>query len=239
MNEHPSIALQVRRKWREAEDVVALELVAPDGGELPPFSAGACIDLELPMLGVARSYSLANAPHERHRYLLAVYREPQSLGGSAAIHDRVREGDRLAARGPRNEFALAGGAPYSVLFAGGIGVTPLLTMAEHLHRQGSPFELHYAARSERAAAFVERLRRSAFAHRVRFYFGHRGGGERLRFAEVLRRVPRLSALYVCGPERFIAQAREDARRAGWPDERLHWERFSPSAPEAEIPARGR
>ncbi|WP_219215751.1 ferredoxin reductase [Variovorax boronicumulans] len=219
-----SFPVRVLRKWHEAEGVVGLELVAFDGGKLPAFMAGGSLELTLPG-GIARSYSIANAPTERHRYLLAVLREPASLGGSAAVHERLREGDVLPARGPWDDFPLAAGAVHSLLLAGGIGITPLVAMAHQLYRQGAPFTLHYAARGVHAAAFAAQLRAAPYAHRVCWHFSHRGVGERLDFTAALARVPWLSHVYACGPTAFVAQAVEAARRCGWPEERLHIEAF--------------
>lgn len=146
-----SLTVRVARKAAEAQDICSLELVAADGGALPAFSAGSHIDVHLPG-GLVRQYSLCNDPAESHRYLVAVLREPTSRGGSVAVHDAVREGDTLAISAPRNAFALAGHAQRHLLLAGGIGITPILCMAERLAVLQADFDMHYAARSGADAA---------------------------------------------------------------------------------------
>ena len=150
--------LQVRvlRKTVEAEGICSYELAAADGRALPAFSAGSHVDVHLPG-GLVRQYSLCNDPAETHRYLIAVLRDPASRGGSAAMHERVAEGDLLTISAPRNHFALAHEAPSHLLLAGGIGITPLLCMAERLAVAGADFRLHYATRSRARTAFAERI----------------------------------------------------------------------------------
>ena len=147
----PTMAVRVIRKSAEAQDICSLELVACDGSALPSFSAGSHVDVHLPG-GVVRQYSLCNDPAETHRYLVAVLRDPASRGGSAAVHEAVKEGDTLTISAPKNHFALAHEARRHLLLAGGIGVTPILCMAERLSVMGAEFDMHYAARSRERAA---------------------------------------------------------------------------------------
>src|SRR5690606_12814496 len=140
-------------KRQEAQDVVSLELVDPDGGALPAFTAGAHIDVHLPG-GFIRQYSLLNDCLQTSRYLIGILREPQSRGGSMAVHDQVQAGDLLRISLPRNRFPLVP-AGRSLLFAGGIGITPLLCMARSLSAAGADFELHYSCRARDRAAFLD------------------------------------------------------------------------------------
>ena len=124
-----TLTVRVSRKQNEALDIDSFELVAADGSVLPPFSAGSHIDVHLPG-GWVRQYSLCNNPTESHRYLIAVLRDPNSRGGSKAMHELVNEGDALHISPPRNHFALAHDAQRHILLAGGIGITPILCMAD-------------------------------------------------------------------------------------------------------------
>ena len=138
--------VRIVRKASEAADICSFELVDPNGRALPPFSAGAHIDIHLPN-GMVRQYSLCNDPRETHRYQIAVLRDPASRGGSAAMH-ALAEGQVLGISDPRNHFALAHDASYHLLLAGGIGVTPLLCMAELRSERDARSELechHFAA----------------------------------------------------------------------------------------------
>ena len=220
----PWIEVLVRRKWNEAREIVCLELVGTDGAVLPRFEAGAYINVELPG-GLIRPYSLANAPGERDSYLLAVLLEPGSSGGSIAIHNRVKAGDRLRVLAPRNTYPLQGGAIHSVLLAGGIGIAPLLSMAEYLWHTGASFDLHYSFRTPECAAFLRRLREAPFATRVHRWCSQSESTGRIDVASVLARVPRLSHLYLCGPATYTAAIERVASQMNWPSDHIHQESF--------------
>ena len=158
MSRGPQLTVRVARKTVEADGICSFELVAADGAPMPAFSAGAHIDVHLPG-GLTRQYSLCNAPAETHRYLIAVLRDAASRGGSLAMHDRVQEGELLTISAPKNHFPLAPQAASHLLLAGGIGITPLLCMAEHLAATGGAFELHSCTRSKARTAFAELVRR--------------------------------------------------------------------------------
>ena len=218
--------LQVRvvRKAREAEDIATFELASIDGRALPAFSAGSHVDVQLPG-GLTRQYSLCNDPAESHRYLIGVLRDAVSRGGSRAMHDSVNEGDVLAISAPKNHFPLAHEAAHSVLVAGGIGVTPILCMAERLAITGASFEMHYCTRSAGRTAFKERIANSAFAGRVKFHFDDGAESQKLQLHTLLSPVREGTHLYVCGPTGFMSWLLDSARSAGWPEDRLHYEFF--------------
>ena len=165
---HPRLNVRVAHKSIEALDICTLELVDAQGGALPAFSAGSHVDVHLPN-GLVRQYSLCNDPTESHRYLIAVLKDPGSRGGSLAVHEQLRAGEALSISRPRNHFELQPNARKSVLLAGGIGITPLLCMAERLATMQADFELHYCTRSRERTAFRERLLQSVFASRVQFH----------------------------------------------------------------------
>jgi vanillate O-demethylase ferredoxin subunit len=222
----------VARKRREAIDIVSYELVRRDGGELPAFTAGAHVDVHLPG-GLVRQYSLCNDPRERERYLIAVLREPASRGGSVALHEAVQEGDVLTISAPRNHFPLVEAAPVSLLFAGGIGVTPLLAMAERLSQRQASFAFHYCARSLDRLAFRERILGSDFADRVRFHLDDGPEDQRLQLHVALAEPAADAQLYVCGPGGFIDYVIAGARSQGWREEQLHREYFTADPAAAE------
>ena len=221
----PATAMTVRVAQRrvEAEDVCSFELVSTDGSELPAFDAGAHLDVLTPA-GQLRQYSLANAPVERHRYLIGVLREADSRGGSLSMHLQLRVGDRLPVSLPRNHFALAPAAPFSLLLAGGIGLTPLLAMAEALHASGQAFALHVCVRSRTRLAFSDRLVGSAWADSVHLHIDDETG--RPDLTALLAGAPAGAHAYVCGPGGFLDAVREHARMADWDDARVHFEYFS-------------
>ncbi|WOH84601.1 PDR/VanB family oxidoreductase [Bradyrhizobium sp. BEA-2-5] len=186
----------VKRIGYEAERIHSYELIARTGSELAPFTAGSHIDLHLPN-GMIRSYSLVNHQCERHRYVIAVNKDAGSRGGSSFIHDAVRVGDIIAISGPRNNFALQEEAEHSVLIAGGIGITPLLSMIRRLEALGCRWDLFYAARTRAAAAFLDEL--GTYRSRVHVDFDDERSGRVFDLPAIVRNAPAHAHLYCCGP----------------------------------------
>lgn len=222
----------VTARSHEAQDIYSYVLTAADGGSLPAFTAGAHIDVHLPG-GLIRQYSLCNAPGERHRYQIGVLKDAASRGGSQCMHERINVGERLRISEPRNHFPLVPGARRSLLFAGGIGITPLLCMAEQLAANGEDFELHYCARSARHAAFLERLGRPVFQGRVVVHFDEMADTH-LDAARALSAPHPDTHLYVCGPGGFMQHILDTAEAQGWAPGQLHREYFAaaPVGPQA-------
>ncbi len=220
-----TIDVRVAAKRNEATDICTYELVDAGGDALPPFAAGAHIDVHLPN-GLVRQYSLCNDPGESHRYLIGVLRDPASRGGSQAMHEMVNEGDMLKIGAPKNHFPLAHEARRSLLLAGGIGVTPILCMAERLAGAGAEFDMHYCTRSRERTAFVERIEASRFAPRVHFHFDDGPDEQKLDIAALLATPEAGTHLYVCGPKGFMDAVLDTARAQGWPEKQVHYEFFS-------------
>ncbi|WP_321813423.1 MULTISPECIES: PDR/VanB family oxidoreductase [unclassified Paraburkholderia] len=206
---------------------LAVRLVAADGGALPPFDAGAHIDVHLAR-GLIRQYSIASAAHERDHYVLCVKREAASRGGSAYVHERLRVGDRLDVSLPRNLFGLQSGQRH-LLIAGGIGITPLLSMAESLEQSGTPFELHYYVREPIDAAFKARWRAGFTQGSVHIHSSSEGESARDALPAALHSSADGAQLYVCGPEGFMRHITQTARTSGWQDCAIHQEAFGASA----------
>ena len=216
------LRVRVARKWNTAADVAAFELESI-AGQLPTFQPGAHIDVHLPD-GLIRQYSLTNGPGQLDRYRIGVKLEPESRGGSAALHHTVREGDVLAISEPRNNFPLRRNAVRTVLIAGGIGITPLLAMAQTLRHSNLGFELHCFARSRDHLAFgeiLERLGDSVTAH-----LDLSPDDTAAAIAQILEGRSTSDRVYGCGPAPMLAAVRELAEAAGWPEETVHFEYFS-------------
>ncbi|MBL8351969.1 MAG: oxidoreductase [Burkholderiaceae bacterium] len=226
----PLLQVVVTRKTVEALDICSFELAAADGHPLPAFSAGAHVDVLLPG-GLTRQYSLCNDPAETHRYQLGVLRDAASRGGSKAMHDLVQEGQTLQISAPKNHFPLAHGARRSLLLAGGIGITPILCMAERLAITGAAFELHHCTRSRERTPFVERIRGSSFAARTHWHFDDGDAAQKLDIGALLALPREGEHVYVCGPKGFMDAVLGAARGAGWPEAQLHYEFFG-AAPVA-------
>ena len=220
------IQVKVLRRQEEAEGIFSYELARPDGAPLPAFSAGSHIDVHLPG-GLVRQYSLSNDDQETHRYRIAVLRDPASRGGSIALHDQVRAGDALTISAPRNHFPLVT-SPHSLLLAGGIGITPLLCMAQRLVATGRDFSLHYCTRSLSRTAFRDSV--AGFGERAHLHLDDGDVAQKLDLPAVLQAAPADSHLYICGPGGFIDFVVQTARAAGWSDDRVHLEYFG-AAPQ--------
>jgi vanillate O-demethylase ferredoxin subunit len=220
------IEVIVTARTEEADGIASFELRALDDAPLPPFDAGAHIDVHLSDT-VVRQYSLCNPPGETHRYVIAVLRESAGRGGSASMHE-LKPGERVRIGVPRNRFALDGGVEPKLLVAGGIGVTPLKAMAHVLAERGIDFELHYFARTASHAAFRYALQHDSMGKNVRFHFDDQGAV--LRDMNASLDPARFGEIYLCGPTGFIGAVRALALERGYAPERIRVEHFAATAP---------
>jgi vanillate O-demethylase ferredoxin subunit len=202
--------------------------VDPEGHALEPFDAGAHVDLHLPG-GIVRSYSLAGDPKDTSHWLLGVLLEPKSRGGSSAMHNKVRVGDLLEVGVARNAFPMAGEAKHSILIAGGIGITPLKSMAHALKDAGASFELHYCARSTGHVAFMRELQDLMPQGHLHLHLDGGEPGKGLDIAGLLKVAVPDTHVYYCGPAGFMSACA--AASAHWPKEAVHCEHFK--APETQ------
>lgn len=230
-----TIPVVVRKKWPVAADIVALELADAHGKPLPPFTPGAHIDVHIPSRQAGRDfvrqYSLCNAPDETDRYILGVKREPDSRGGSSAVHTEVHEGQTLQISSPKNHFALHGDASRAVLFAAGIGITPLLAMAQALLQERRAFSLHYFTRSPEHIAFSGRLQAlESMAGALHIHTGASVEGTAQAISTALHGIDPSSHVYACGPAPFMSMVQTciDDRL---PSTQFHVEHFSAPASE--------
>lgn len=222
------MSVRLETRVETAVDIVVLELASIDDSALPPFTAGAHIDVEVAP-GMLRQYSLCNSPADNARYRIGVLKDPASRGGSLAVH-RMKAGDTIRISPPRNHFPLDPGAQRSLLFAGGIGVTPILCMAEQLSDLGADFTMHYCARSRQRAAFADYLASSRFANRVQLHLDDGAEAQKLDIAAALGAAQAGTHIYVCGPASFIEWVLQAAQAKGFPPGNLHREYFTPAAP---------
>ena len=223
------MALRVRQIRLEAEDICSYELVDPKGERLPEFKAGAHIDVHLPG-GVVRSYSLAGCPGDRTRYVVAVQREEHGRGGSKWFHDQLRVGERLQASVPKNDFGLVETAEDTIFIAGGIGITPILSMIRRLDVLGKRWALHYATRSHAVTAYTAELNALDNGRgRVQHVIGD-ARTERLNIRRIISAAPQNAHFYCCGSARMI----DDFIAAGETRNRdhIHYERFTAASEAA-------
>lgn len=213
----------VTSKTLVATDIVQLELAPTTAGSFPDFTAGSHIDVKLPGESV-RQYSLCNAPSDRDRYVIAVKKEIASRGGSSWIHGGVDVGDILSISPPRNHFGIAEGGAHHLLFAGGIGVTPLISMARQLLVLGRSFHLHYFVRSREHGAFLDEIESSPLKVCTTVHVGVEPAQLRIFLRRSLWKHTPDTHLYVCGPGPFMKAVLGAA--TAWPTGTVHREFFS-------------
>lgn len=208
------------------DEVAVYEFEAADGSVLPAWEAGAHLDIVVAP-EFLRQYSMCGDPSDRHRYRIAVLKEPAGRGGSLLLHRIFTEGRRVFLSKPINHFPLDETATKSFLMGGGIGVTPMIAMAHRLDALGADFALHYSVPSRTKAAFRNALAEMPWSDRVVLHISE--DGTRADFNEVFEHAPKGSHVYACGPDAYMSAVIEAATRNGVPEQARHLEYFS--APE--------
>jgi MOSC domain-containing protein YiiM/ferredoxin-NADP reductase len=212
--------LRVENIRRETPSVKSFCLVDPSGAALDPYPPGGHIRVELSN-GIVRSYSLCGPPNEPY-HQIAVKRVADSLGASSHLHEVIEPGHIVSVSPPRNRFALASGTGPHVMIAGGIGITPFLSMIEECLRRDCVFELRYCLGTRADAVFAERIR-ALPQKNVTMHYSREPGSERLDVAGLIGRLPAGAHVYCCGPETLMKSVREAT--AWWEPNRVHFERF--------------
>ncbi len=225
--------LRVAKKTTEAHQIVSFELVDPDGAELPAFSAGSHIDVTIPG-GIVRQYSLINSEKERHRYLIGVWKDANSRGGSKALHEMVSEGDTLQVGLPRNRFRIPRSTKRAVLMARGIGATPVLSIADYLKSANVPFEFHYVFQLMSPGSFESLIKASSFSEDTTFYLEDSKMNRLLDPASILSDRPDDTQLFICGVDWWLDPIINLAKQKGFSEERIHVERFTAKVPPAAL-----
>ena len=204
------------------DSICRLRMKATDSTALPLASAGSHIDVHLGN-GCIRQYSLC-CEHGADYYEIAVLKEENGRGGSTFIHEEINEGDEFQISEPKNLFPLAANANESILIAAGVGVTPILSMAETLHREGKPFTMHYCSKNEMQTAYKKRIDASSFVDRVQYHFSEING--RMPLNDAICSARDGLHLYVCGPTSFTDSVIHYASENGWGSSNIHREYFS-------------
>lgn len=212
-----------------AAQIKRFELVSASGQPLPPYSPGAHVIVTMRHgEHVYRNpYSIMGSTPCNSGYVISVLRAPESRGGSVYMHTQVKAGSELEISDPVNLFPIASTARKHIMLAGGIGITPMLAMLAQFKKNNTNFELHYGVRAPDVGAYYSELANEPDP-RVRVYRADKG--ELIPLIDVLTNQPLGTHLYVCGPQAMIEWALEVAKHEGWPEENLHWERFSTPPP---------
>lgn len=215
-----TIDVIVREAEKIADDCVALVLERAGGGDLPTWEPGAHTDVVMGG-GLVRQYSLCGDPADTSNWRIGVLREPNSRGGSIYLHDRVQAGSALIVQGPRNHFPLVTTEHY-LFVAGGIGITPILTMVHAAESAGADWRLLYGGRRRESMAFLDEL--EGYGDRVMVRPEDKYG--LLDLTGFLADASPDTAAYCCGPEPLIAAMEETCEKTTFPLS-LHVERFAP------------
>lgn len=215
--------LRIAKREMTAEGVVKFELERPDGEDLLPFTAGGHIDLVIDA-PFTRQYSLAGDPKDTKKYVIGILKESEGRGGSIRAHERLFEGGIVAVTGPRNHFPLEERATKTLLFGGGIGITPMMAMAQRLHDIGADFELYYCARSRRTAGFIDDLLAMPWRDNVQICISDEGNRADLK--TLIGTPEEGKYLYTCGPNNFMDSVLATGEELGWSDDNLKKEYFS-------------
>jgi vanillate O-demethylase ferredoxin subunit len=208
-----------------AQGVKSYHLTAVEGKTLPSFTAGAHIDIFIKP-NIIRQYSLCNSPSEINRYVIAVKCDEHGRGGSQALHKLFSEGQQIKISTPRNHFELNESANKYHLVAGGIGLTPMLSMAHQLHQQNKTFTLHLFARSVDFLPFANTLKALPFYHNISVYFDNEMPLFERDIASLIGKASDDKELYLCGPQPFMNFFIEKAQQAKWLDSKIKFEAFS-------------
>lgn len=223
--EQPFFPLRVARKAAVAKDIYCFELTHPQGLPLPPFTPGSHLTVQLPS-GMRRNYSLCGDPADTDVYQIAVKRDAFGRGGSISMADELHQGDLLAVSAPRNNFELHPRATDFLLIAGGIGITPILSMMRHLKRTGrGRFRLYYCTRDAASTAFIDDIQ-SEFAGQIEIHHDNGDIGQALDLWPVFEN-PTHTQVYCCGPRGLMDSVRDMSGH--WPSGSVHFESFGVDA----------
>lgn len=213
----------VKNRHVEGGNVAVMEFESAGSTALPRIEAGAHIDVYLPN-GMVRQYSLCQNPQQQGIFRLGILNDPESRGGSRCAFSDIQDGMQLQVSAPRNLFPLTR-ARHSVLIGGGIGITPLITMAYQLKQEGASFELHYCGASPESCAFVDELKNGELAEFTTFHFKSEGASHREFFQTAIQDIDAASHIYTCGPNGFMDWVINLAHTQNFPEEQVHKEYF--------------
>jgi phthalate 4,5-dioxygenase reductase component len=215
--------LRIARAFDVAEGIRSFELVQPDASELPAFTPGSHVKVQTPS-GALRKYSLCNDPAERHRYVITVKRDDHGQGGSVSMHEQAREGTTLPTSLPDNAFPLVEAAKSYLFIAGGIGITPIISMIRSFGElPPAPWKLIYLTRSPQTTAFAEELGLPEWKRSVKIHHDHGDLSNSFDLWPALEK-PNTAHVYCCGPRPLMESVRD--MTGHWSPKNIHFESFN-------------
>jgi len=225
-----NLSLKVAQVKQKSDTIKQYRLVASEGGILPAFEAGSHLPITITLANgnkVERHYSLLSSHHDNRYYDIAVQHEENSRGGSKYIHQHFTENSLITAKPPRNAFSLSPIGKHTILIAGGIGITPILSMLRALVKNKSSFEIHYTAKTKADLAFQDDVI-SLAGEKSHIYFSQGENANRLNLKQLMQQRNRNSHIFLCGPVRMIEAVRDLGNELNWQPEHIHFESFGPS-----------
>jgi ferredoxin-NADP reductase len=225
----PVLRVEITQAQEMAKGITKYEFRLSDGGDLPPWQAGAHLDIVVAP-EFLRQYSMSGDPSDRSKYQIGVLREHHGRGGSALLHRIFNQGRKVFISRPINHFPLEPNARHTLLMGGGIGIAPLIAMAHELHAKGASFELHYCMSSRSTAGYLDDLAAAPWAKNVSLHISDEN--TRADLDALLSGYASGHHIYTCGPDRFMSGVAKAAKRQKFPEDACHFEYFSvPETPE--------
>ena len=217
------LPVRVDQAYDVAEGIRSFELVQPDGSVLPAFTPGAHVKVQTPC-GEIRKYSLCNSPEGRTRYIITVKREAGGLGGSMGMHDSLQVGDILHISEPDNAFPMNASAKAYLFIAGGIGITPILSMIRSFGElPPAPWKLIYLSQAAQRTAFLDELGQSDWKKYVRIHYSGTDQDNQFDLWPLLEK-PNTAEIYCCGPRGLMEAVRD--MTGHWSPKNVHFESFT-------------
>jgi len=227
----PVIQVEIVKAKAMTDTVTKYEFMSVDGAALPDWTAGAHVDIVVAP-EFLRQYSLSGNPADTSRYQIGVLREDPGRGGSQLLHRIFREGRKIFVSKPINHFPLVETADRHVLMGGGIGITPMISMAHRLHAIGADFELHYSCSTRSGAGFLDDLAGFPWSDKVQLHFSDEG--TRAEFERILQAYQPGHHVYCCGAVPYMEAVMAAAQQCGFAEDERHLEYFNvPDVPDYE------
>lgn len=227
--ESPVIQVKLVTVENMTADICKYEFQTLDGEDLPPWQAGAHLDIVVAP-EYLRQYSMSGNPADRSTFQIGVLREDEGRGGSVLMHRIFTQGRRLFVSKPINHFELNEQASQTLLLGGGIGITPLIAMAHRLHAIKANFALHYSGSSRKKMGYLTDLAEVAWSDKVHLHVTDED--TRANFDSIIEAKIDGAHVYTCGAQHYMSAVMDAASRAGVPEEHQHLEYFNvPETPE--------
>lgn len=216
--------LRIASATDAAKGIRSFELVHPDGDDLPPFTPGSHVKVQTPS-GAVRKYSVCSDPNDLTRYVITVKRDENGQGGSVSLVDNAKPGDVLPTSVPENAFPLVENASGYIFIAGGIGITPILSMIRSFGElPPAPWKLYYLSHSPETTAFIDVLTAPEIKRNVVIHHDFGNPAKSFDLWPVLERPKSGTHIYCCGPRGLMEAVRDMSGH--WSHTNVHFESFN-------------